>query len=172
MVLSRTKIAAGRRSRGIAMVEVAVSILVIGLMAAAAVRTVAAARLVDYTAQQRARGRMLADGIIWEIMTKAYQDPTLPTLVLGPEAGETARSQYDDVDDYNGLTESPPQNQDGTTIPNLTNWTRSVLVEWVDPNNVTGSASLTETGCKRITVTVKFRSAIMATATAVRTNAP
>lgn len=164
---------AGRRCRGgIALVEVAVSILVIGLMAAAAVRAVAAARLVDYTAQQRARGRMLADGLIWEIMTKAYQDPSLPTVLLGPEVGETARSQYDDVDDYNGLVESPPQNKDGTTIPNLTNWARSVLVEWVDPANVTGSASLTETGCKRITVTVKFRSGTMATATAVRTNAP
>jgi MSHA pilin protein MshD len=115
---------------------------------------------------------MLADGLIWEIMTKDYQDPSLPTLVLGPELGETSRSQYDDVDDYNGLVESPPQNKDGTTIPNLTNWTRSVLVEWVDPNNVTGAASLTETGCKRITVTVKFRSATLATATAVRTNAP
>src|SRR5206468_12187441 len=81
-----------------------------------------------------------------------YQDPTLPTLVLGAELGET-RVTFNDVDDYNGLSESPPQTANGTTIAGYTGWTRSVQVAWANPSNPSAS-SLIETGLKRITITV------------------
>ena len=53
----------------------------------------------------------------------AAEDATGPVL-FGHEIGEatTSRASCNDVDDYNGWTETPPQNQDGTSMSNLSGW--------------------------------------------------
>jgi hypothetical protein len=86
-----------------------------------------------------------------EILQQSYIDPTNP-ITLGPDLLET-RPTFNDVDDYNGYSESPPKNRDGTSVTGYTGWTRSTKVEWIDPTNPT-SASLTDTYLKRITITV------------------
>ena len=86
-----------------------------------------------------------------EIMQQAYLDPTSPTF--GPESGESTRLQFNDVDDYNGWKESPPQNRDGSNIPGYTGWKRKVKVQWADPLTLSTSGS-SDTGLKLITVTV------------------
>ncbi len=75
------------------------------------------------------------------------------------------------MDDYNGWSESPPQFADGTAMPNLANWSRSVQVAFVNPTNLS-QTSTTETGAKRITVTVTHNGVVVATRVAVRTDAP
>ena len=48
---------------------------------------------------------------------------------FGPDSGESSwhrRSVFDDVDDYNGWNESPPQYRDGTTIPDRDDWRHRV----------------------------------------------
>ncbi|MBV1919345.1 MAG: hypothetical protein KUG73_01580, partial [Pseudomonadales bacterium] len=54
--------------------------------------------------------------------------PALTACVsLGPEAGET-RSTYDDVDDYDGLTDSPPVAVNGALDGSYGNYAVSVVV--------------------------------------------
>jgi MSHA pilin protein MshD len=49
----------------------------------------------------RKQSAALADSLVEEILLKAYQDPDgLPNVV------ESARTLYDDVDDYNGVNET------------------------------------------------------------------
>jgi MSHA pilin protein MshD len=117
----------------------------------------------------RARGAALADALMAELMAQAYQDSGAGVL-FGREAGEstTTRSGCDDVDDYNDLSESPPQNKDGTTISNYSGWSRSVAVVWVSTTDTT-TASLVESKVKRITVTVRHNGVPVAVRTAVRT---
>jgi hypothetical protein len=93
--------------------------------------------------------------------------------VFGIESGETASSKanYDDVDDFNGWTESPPQDRDGNVMPEFTGWQRSVSVVWVSPTNLS-TVSATETGVKRITVTVSKNSVTLATRVAIKVKAP
>jgi hypothetical protein len=131
-----------------------------------------AAGTARYKTADGAVGSFLADGLMGEIMTLAYEEPN-GVPVFGLDAGEvpTSRSNYDDVDDYNGWTESPPADRNGVALPGLSGWQRSVKVEWVlasDPNQV----SLVETGAKRITVTVKHGSIPVGAYVAVRTRAP
>ena len=38
------------------------------------------------------------------------------------------RSEFDDLDDYDGWTESPPQSKNGASANSLASWTRSVSV--------------------------------------------
>jgi hypothetical protein len=74
------------------------------------------------------------------------------------------------VDDYDGWSASPPQLADGTTMPDLAGWTRSVHVTRADPLDVS-QASGAESGIKRITVQVTHLGAPAAELTAIRTAA-
>jgi type II secretory pathway pseudopilin PulG len=159
--------------RGFTLVEATLATIIVSMMAATALTTVRLSVRSQYKSSERAMGGLFASGMMAEIMALAYQDPTQPTTVLGPEPGEstTLRAGWDDVDDYNGWTESPLQNKDGTTIPNTAGWTRSVVVTWVSPGNP-AQTSLVETGCKCITVTVKHNGVVVATRVCLKGNAP
>jgi PKD repeat protein len=154
--------------RGFTIVEAVVATLVVGVMLAGAVSTLSASRLTRARVADRARGQQLALDLINEILQLPYQDP-IQTPVFGLEPGEsaTSRAAWNDVDDYNGWTESPPQSKSGTVYVNCGGWTRSVLVEWIDPTTLAATQTA-NTGIKRITVTVKKGSLVMATVAAYR----
>jgi MSHA pilin protein MshD len=159
-----------RQASGFTLVEAIISVLIVGILFLAALQAAASARVADYLVANRNRGALLAQGLMDEITQKAYKNSTNP--LFGPESGEASRSAFNDVDDYHGWSESPPQNPDGTSLPDYANWTRTVTVEWVPSTNLTGPPSGSETGLKRITVTVKFRDKPVASAVALRANAP
>ncbi len=91
---------------------------------------------------------------------------------IGTETGEgtSTRSDFDDVDDYHSWSASPPQSKDGTDLPDYDGWTRSVTVEWVNVNSPGGTAANSETGAKRITVTVTDPRGAETTIVSVRSN--
>jgi MSHA pilin protein MshD len=165
----------GRRKRagggsGFSLVEVTVSTALVGLMLVAALEALRGGIVTSARASQRARANLLASDLLGEILGRNYVEP-VTSPVFGPEADEATqnRTAFDDVDDYHGWTESPPQHRTGVEMSYLTNWRRGVVVEYVSPGNpnvVVGS----DQGAKRITVTVEFRGSPIATATGLRTN--
>jgi type II secretory pathway pseudopilin PulG len=140
--------------RGFTLVEATVSTFIVGVVLVAALRTVDGVALTRRTVARRCQGPALARQLMTEILGTYYQDPG-GTGVFGPENGESGsnRTAFDDVDDYNGWSESPPQAIDGTWMADYPGWSRSVSVNWVDPNNPANTSSA-ESGLKRITVTV------------------
>jgi len=173
MTTPRMVACAIRCRRGLSLVEAAVSMVIVAVMLAAAIHAAGGSALVHDTAAERAVAAALADGLMAEILARKYQEPD-SAISFGPETayGESATSRFawDDVDDYNGWTESPPKNKDGTVLPDLASWEWSVSVVWVNVSSPT-QESMTETGAKRITVTVRHNGAVAATRVAVRTNA-
>ena len=161
-----------RAAGGFTLVDSVVAVVIVSLMVVAGLRAAAASQVAQYKSAERAIGRMLADGLLAEIMQLSYEDPSLPP-VFGRESNETAtsRGNYDDVDDYNGWSQSPPQDKDGVAMPGLDGWSRSVVVEWVNASDPT-SVAAAETGTKRITVAVKHNNVTVVTRVAVRTKAP
>lgn len=53
--------------------------------------------------------------------------PTGPGVIAIGADGET-RATYDDIDDYHGLNQSPPQDSSGTDMPGYAGYTVSVTV--------------------------------------------
>jgi len=161
-----------RAPAGFTMIEAVVSVLIVAVLLTASLYATGAAGTLRYKTADGAIGSFLASGLMGEIMTLAYEDPNkVPVFGLEPGESPATRSNYDDVDDYNGWTESPPADRNGVALPGLSGWQRSVKVEWVmasDPNQV----SMVETGAKRVTVTVKHGSIPVGTYVAVRTRAP
>ena len=155
---------------GFTLIEAVASVFLVSILLTAALTAASASAVTQYHASDRSRGRFLAQSLMSEILSQSYMDPgSSPTF--GPETGETttppSRLNYNDVDDYNNWTESPPQNKDGTVIPNFTGWTRSVAVCWVSPTNLMTPAG-SETNIKRVTVTVSHNGLPVATSVAIK----
>jgi MSHA pilin protein MshD len=154
---------------GFTLMEAVLSTVIVAVMLVTALNTVGASRLTQHKAVLVSRGRMFAESLLTEILEQGYQNPTGQD-VFGLEPGKagTTRAAYNDVDDYDGLSESPPVAKDGSGLPNSANWSRTVAVVWVDPLDPTQVKSA-ESGAKRITVVAAFRNVPQATVVAVRT---
>jgi len=89
----------------------------------------------------------LGRGLLAEIISKNFSDPQYPTNTsLGPNMGNTAMETrhgavgncFDDVDDYNGTLEAPPETVNGTVMngssgtPDYSLFSRNVTVSYVD----------------------------------------
>jgi len=159
------------RSRGLTLMEVVASTMIVGMMAVATLNSLGAATRSSDDVGNRAIAAGLADELLSEIIQQAYIDPDSSSPVFGHEGGEstTLRSAFDDVDDYNSWTASPPQYRDGTTIPNRTNWRQRVAVTWVTPSNP-AQTSGTDQGAKRVRVTIEYKNQVLADRSAIRTN--
>ena len=154
------KFKSNRRS-GLSLVEVVVSTMLVGLVLVGAMNCVSAVISGRMGVSYQARGPQLAQQLMTEILNTNYKD-TGPSPGFGPESGETGANRlgFDDVDDFNGWSSNPPQQRDGTHIFNSTGWERDVKVEWVDANNP-ASATGSDHGVKRVTVTVRRNGSVV-----------
>lgn len=134
----------GRRARhaGLTLVEliVAIAIIAAGVTAVLAAFAAAATRSADAMSRQQAVA--IAESYLEEIALKPFADPD------GVES-ETPRSGWDDVDDYDGLTDVGVRDQNGAPIATLSAYTVTVAVTATSALTGVPSAS-----ARRIDVTV------------------
>ena len=168
---ARRRVSRRPSRRGCSLIEAAFSIVIITVMFAAVMTTVASARLVRYKTDGRSRGSTLAHDLMAEILQAPYEEPDGPAA-LGRDSGESGgdRKDFDDIDDYDGWVSEPPELKDGTPLSLPAGWSRAVEVRWIVASNLTLTSG-TETDAKRIIVTVKHKNVTMAQVTAIRTRA-
>ncbi|MEZ6190757.1 MAG: type II secretion system protein [Phycisphaerales bacterium] len=156
---------------GFTLIESVMSMLIVGLMLVAALNTIGASHLAQRKGTEQHVGPLLAQELMAEILSQDYQEPE-DTVVFGRETGENSgsRATWDDVDDYDGWSASPPEAKDGTVMTARAGWTRSVTVAWADTLNLNNTALL-PSGIKRIKVTVKNNGQTICELTALRTSA-
>lgn len=156
--------------RALSLIEVVASTMIVGLMTVAALNSLGAATRSSESIGNRAIAMTLADELMAEILQQPYEEPT-QSVSFGRESGEAAtpRSEFDDVDDYNGWSQSPPQYRDGTPIPERALWRHQVEVTRVSPTNLSQTLA-TDQGAKLVRVTVEFDGRVLAESVAVRTN--
>ncbi|MCG3131621.1 MAG: hypothetical protein FLDDKLPJ_02425 [Phycisphaerae bacterium] len=111
----------------------------------------------------------LASDLLAEILTRAFEDPELAPGSFGAGAGEVSRKDYEDVDDYHGWVESPPQNLDGTVMTGYPNYRREVRVWNVQLSDMKTVASNGSTPVKVIEVRVLVSRKLRATVVGYRT---
>ena len=152
-------------------VEVLVSVMLVGVMLTAALETLGAAKVGQSNTGYRKVAHLLAHDLMAEILSRDYEEGEEPVM-FGPELTEGAkfREDFDDVDDYDAWSASPPQYKDGEGIPDRTGWRRAVDIDYVNPND-TGQISAVDLGVKRIIVTVTHHNVELARLIAIRTRA-
>lgn len=153
--MRRTRTYRQQRVRaGISLVEVSVSTLLIGLVIVTALHASAGAVRNWSAASEEFQIAQLADQLMAEIRQNVYEEPDDPP-VFGREAGEAAndRSAWDDTDDFDGWTASPPTAADGSPLTEFTGWTRSVTVRLAAISDPL-TTPVSDEGLKMIEVTV------------------
>lgn len=160
-----------RRRNGFGYIEAVISSVVLGTALIAALQVFGGFVMGVRAGVDEAKGRELAADLMAEIQTQRFEDPTSATGSFGTEAGETTRLDFDDVDDYNGLDETPPRARDGTHLsaPDYGGFHRKVAVVNVDIMDFTSNQANGTTPAKRITVSVLAQGKVKATLIAYRT---
>jgi len=110
-----------QRQRGVTLIELCVSIVVIAIAAGAVlgVLTRSAGRSADAMIMSQAVS--VAEAYLEEITLKPFADPD------GTD-GETLRTDFDDVDDYNGLVDVGARDQFSNAPAALSRYTVTVTV--------------------------------------------
>lgn len=151
---------AGAR-RGVSLIETVLSVMILGGAFASVLTTVASSRASHAAAAERQMALALAEDLMAEVQAiTTYKEPG---LAFGPELGEKTgdRSAFDDIDDFHGWTSTPPTDSGGRAIPGADGYTRSVIVQYVDPGDPLTKVE-NDLGLMRITIEVKRNSKTLA----------
>ncbi|MBC8350684.1 MAG: hypothetical protein H8E66_01775 [Planctomycetes bacterium] len=154
------------------MTEVVMATLIVGLMLVPAMNNVGASLRSRIANVELHDGRALAQQLMTEALQARYEDPQLAGEPIGTDSGEgiSTREDWDDVDDYDTWSKSPPEDKSGNVLTSYHGWTRSVTADWVnknDPHAIIG----TDQGLKRITVSATSPSGALTTLIALRSSA-
>lgn len=131
----------GRGERGATLIELVISIVVIGIAASAVLGVMSTTLGRSADAMVLSQAVAIAEAYLEEISLKSFDDPD------GID-GEGARPAFDDVNDYNGLVDNGARDQFGAVLAPLTQYTVTVAV--------TPSAALTGVPAQRIDVQVTY----------------
>ncbi len=146
------------RQNGMTLVELVISIVLISIAMTAMLSAFSTSMGRSADPLWKNKSLKLAQAYLDEILSKKYDNDTplggIPATAsincgsLGPDGGET-RAQFDDVDDYNGLSDKPPKLVTNINMAGYADYTVSVAVVCAG-----GDVSLSNSNAKRITVTV------------------
>lgn len=138
--------------RAFSLIEAALATVIVGGLMLAVLEGVGASVKAGRVASDRQRAALLAATLLDECARLPFDEPSVaPTPPPGLDDGEQRhkRETLDDVDDFDGLDESPTD-PGGTALEGVQTWTWRCEVVNVDSTGKTAD----DTGLKRITVTV------------------
>ena len=140
--------------RGLSQVEVVVSTIIVGVLMVSSFSTIAASRRSQMSESDEVRGLAIAEALMAEITELPMREPSCD-CGYGAEVGETGanRLNFDDVDDYLNLTDSPPTSRNGTACAGYSDLSRSVAIDLVTTADWNATTA-TYAGVYRITVKV------------------
>ncbi len=119
------------RRPGYSLIEVSICTLLVGTVVLGALAMHGAAVQTYIATVDSIDGPLLADSLMEEIVALPYIDPDGSSAARGVNSDELSgdRSTFDDVDDYNGYTETPPRDRNNATLSGYTGVTRTVTVD-------------------------------------------
>lgn len=157
-----------RCRRAFTLIEAAVAVAIVAIALAATMTAIGASRVDQYRAGRLRQAHALADDLMAEILRQPYEEYL--GAPLGADGGSEwlfGRTNYDDVDDYNGWAGSPPEDAAGNELTTFSRYTRRATVDYVSPANPAMTLPV-DMGIKRIVVDVDFDGNNLVTLTAIR----
>lgn len=159
--------------RAITLAETVISTLLIGFVIVSTLSIVGPIARSTTVHADKLVAANLANEMAEEVSTKLFIDPfALTPDDIGFDADDSIflRTNYDDIDDFDGWSSSPPKHSFGGLMSTMTEWTRSVKVVHVllaDPS----AESATNTGLKKVTVEVSKNGTVLASISTLHSQA-
>ncbi len=152
---------------GFSLIEVLFAVLLIGL----AIASLMAANGAFTKANGAGTDLSTAEFLIGQIrelsMLLPVIDPETELSTFGPESGETLAG-YDDLDDFNGATFSPPINAERIPLTELSAFYQQITVENVNASNFEDVVANHSSSFVRVTVSVYLNSKKISSASWLR----
>ena len=142
---------------GVTLVELLISIVIVAVAASAVLGMLAMTSQSSADPMIRRQAVSIAEAYLEEILLKPFLDPD------GVD-GEAARINFDDVDDYNGLTDAGARDQFGNPLGPLAAYTVSVTV-----STSAALAPIPSADTLRVDVNVVWETAVNFTLSGYRT---
>lgn len=159
-----------RCRKGFTFVEILISIVLVGLSITALVFATTNLTTANSAGSNLSTAEFLVEQIREMTTLLPVLDPQTEDATFGAEAGENTVTDYDDIDDFNGLTFSPPIDANGGTLNALAPFTQTVAVTNVQQSDFTATAGPHTTNFVRITVRVLLNGAEISSASWIRAN--
>lgn len=115
------KMMSRNRQTGVTLIELVIAIVIISIAAGAVLMGLSTSIQGSADPMIRHQAVAIAEAYLEEISLKSFSDPD------GVD-GEGSRDLYDDVDDYDGLTDNGARNQFDAAIADLSDYTVNVTV--------------------------------------------
>ena len=115
-----------RRQTAFTLIEIIVTIVVIGIAATALMSTFTQFARSSADPALRQQATTIAEAYLEEILLRSFDDPQGGET--GTDEGEPGRALYDDVQDYRSLAAGPAADQFGNPVPALAAYTVTVTV--------------------------------------------
>lgn len=149
------KTSRSRSRQGFTLIEAALVTTIISFGVLAMLQLLAVGTVSNNDGAEMSTAINLAKSIRELMIGMPIADPTTPTN-WGSEPGEVlgGPAGYDDIDDFDGKTYSPPIDARRTSIAALPDWSQTIRVQTVDPNLLTSTVPNGTTAAVRVTVTV------------------
>src|SRR4051812_38526077 len=117
-----------RLRRAFTLLETALATIIVGVGIVATMQLFAVCSQQNRAANQMTVAMLLCDNIREAMAGLSFNDPTSGKTTWGAEAGETNVSAFDDVDDFDGKTFSPPIDSLRATVPTMSQYSQVVSV--------------------------------------------
>jgi MSHA pilin protein MshD len=148
---------AGARQRGVTLIEVVLAIVIVAIAATAIMGAMAQITMRGAETMVRQQAVAVAEGYLEEILLQPVASPG--------GAAPSGRANYNDEDEYNGLSDTGAYDQYGTAIPYLTGYNVSVAV-----TQTTALTGIAAAQARQINVTVTDPNGVTVVLTGYRAN--
>jgi prepilin-type N-terminal cleavage/methylation domain-containing protein len=145
-----------KREHGFSLFEVLIAVVLLGLAIVALLAANSSFTTVNAAGTDLSTAEFLVEQIKELTMLLPVVDPESEATVFGPEEG--ALSDYDDLDDFDDATLSPPINVERQPLNSFTAFTQQIQVQNVHENDFEQVVGDHTTAFVRVTVTVSLNS--------------
>lgn len=156
------------KSNGFTLVEVLFAILLVGLAIASLVGANIAFTRANGAGADLSTAEFLLEQVKELTAMLPVIDPETETTTFGPE--EASLAEYDDLDDFDGASFSPPISADKTTLTDFAAFTQQMTVENVSASNFELVVADHSTAFVRVTARVLMNSTEITSASWIRAN--
>jgi prepilin-type N-terminal cleavage/methylation domain-containing protein len=156
-----------KSKNGFTLIEVLFAVLLVGLAIASLMAANAAFTKANGASTDLSTAEFLIGQIRELTMLLPVIDPEDELATFGPESGETL-ADYDDLDDFNGATFSPPIDAERTALNDFSAYSQQITIQNVSASNFEQVVANHSSNFVRVTVQVYLNSRHISSASWLR----